>query len=99
MRFMFESGRATGSVEDEDWNLDKGTGERTFEKYVDFTENFSEKPHVVLGIAWVDINKDKNSRLAVSARDITKHGFSVEFKTYGDTIITGASVEWLAYGA
>ena len=93
-----ENGRMWANKENPEWCLLEGEGVRTYDKHIDFSESFSEPPKVVLGITYTDFINDSAHRIQAYTKDITVHGFSIEIKTWGDTHIWGAGVNWLAYG-
>jgi len=100
---------AVGKNEDSNsWNLDdktNGTGDRIYTKFITFPEKlFLKSPNVVIGLSKVDFINDKvssgkipNTRLWISAENITITGFTAKVKTWRDTRVSGVAINWLAY--
>lgn len=75
-----------------------GQGERTRRHSLRFTERFSSAPAVHSALSMWDIDNATNSRVEVSAANITEEGFDVVFRTWADTHIARARVCWMAIG-
>lgn len=82
---------------DPGWNLLEGSGERQSDKFVQFPREFAETPMVVVSLAGLDVGNDANTRLIVSDKSVTKTGFEVDFRTWGDTHVYSVNVIWVAY--
>ena len=76
-----------------------GSGERETRIQITFTTPFHQQPAVMVGMSLWDIASDTNSRMDLSAEAITKKGFQLVFKTWGDTRIARVRAEWTAIGA
>jgi hypothetical protein len=94
----------SGTVEDDyikdqgKWTLNQGIGNRSFNSFVEFPSVYNSQPQVVVGIIGFDIGNNANSRLDVTAKNVTVAGFEIEFSTRADSTIFGASVSWIAIG-
>ncbi|CAN2041105.1 H-type lectin domain-containing protein [Candidatus Magnetomoraceae bacterium gMMP-15] len=82
------------------WNLHKteeSYGERWFPKHIKFSKSFSKKPKILLSITGLSISNKSNIRITVEPRDIDEHGFDIVVKTWGDTAVYSATINWIAY--
>ncbi len=76
-----------------------GQGERESRHVVTFKEAFTQEPVVMVGISMWDIDHRHTSRADISAENVTRNGFELVFKTWGDTRIARVRAEWTAIGA
>lgn len=75
-----------------------GSGRRERRRDVSFATVFSEAPLVHLSLSMVDIDHGHNHRIDLSADGVTETGFQIVFRTWGDTKVARARVNWLAIG-
>jgi hypothetical protein len=75
-----------------------GTGPREVRHKQAFAEQFQDTPVVTVGISMWDIDHDTNSRVDISAENITATDFEIVFRTWGDTRIARIRAEWTAIG-
>ncbi len=75
-----------------------GEGDREVVVEILFQTAFLKIPAIVLNVVGIDSAHDQNLRYAVNPINITTKGFSIQFKTWGDTHIARASVSWQATG-
>lgn len=75
-----------------------GQGERESRHPVAFSEPFRAPPTVLVGIGMWDIDNRHTSRGDLSAENVTRTGFDLVFKTWGDTRIARLRAEWTAIG-
>ncbi len=75
-----------------------GQGERESRHAVTFKEAFTQSPSVMVGISMWDIDHKHTSRADISAEKITRKGFELVFKTWGDTRIARVRADWTAIG-
>lgn len=75
-----------------------GTGEREVRIPITFSQTFHEQPAVMVGLSMWDMANDTNLRVDLSAEAITRKGFQLVFKTWGDSRIARARAEWTAIG-
>lgn len=94
---MIQSGIFKAGRYKSDWNLDKGSGSRNYDKFITFEKSFPSKPLIVINICGLDTSKDRNTRVAIEAKDITNEGFSIQFFTWADSIIYALNASWIAY--
>lgn len=76
-----------------------GQGDRQSRHIIAFKEAFREAPAVMVGISMWDIDHKTTSRADVSAEKITKTGFELVFRTWGDTRVARVRADWTAIGA
>jgi hypothetical protein len=88
-----------GSYQDAAWKLhQEPIGERLFTRPVQFESKFAKPPKVFLEISGLDVNETKNTRVTVTAKNITESGFDLEYKTWFDTILYTVWANWMAFG-
>lgn len=76
-----------------------GEGPRVVRRPVTFGDRFLSPPSVSVSLSMVDMSNSANIRMDVQAEDVTKTGFDIVFRTWGDTRIARARVAWQAIGA
>ncbi|MBV8611957.1 MAG: hypothetical protein JO034_31510, partial [Singulisphaera sp.] len=92
------SGESFGTARTEvaAWELVQGIGEREYVKHVTFSKRFDTPPQVVVGTSLLDVDQSKNTRVEVSARNVTPEGFDLVFRTWFDSIVYNLGANWLA---
>ncbi len=75
-----------------------GTGPRAMRQKVTFSEEFRRPPSVRVSLAMWDMDQKSNQRADISATEITRDGFTIEFKTWGDTRVARVRADWMAIG-
>ena len=75
-----------------------GRGQRERRREIKFSEPFRTVPTVQLSISMWDVDNDTPSRADVSAEDVTLDGFTLVFKTWGDTRVARVRASWMAMG-
>ncbi|NUM61209.1 MAG: H-type lectin domain-containing protein [Ignavibacteriaceae bacterium] len=91
------SGTWGGNSETKYYTLHENTGERKFTVEVNFLKPFENKPEVICGITMIDVDKNTAVKYAVKPLSISRDGFTVEVKTWGDTKIGSIGGFWLAH--
>ena len=91
------SGVWGGNSETKYYTLHDNTGERKFTVEVNFLKPFENKPEVVCGITMIDVDKSTAVKYAVKPISVSRDGFTVEVKTWGDTKISSVSGFWVAH--
>lgn len=99
-----EVGVANGSVVlfsafDNDGPMWTGEGVRVERHQVKFTENFVGPPVVHVSLSMWDIANKGNQRADIQAVEISREGFVIEFRTWGDTKVARVRADWMAIGA
>lgn len=75
-----------------------GTGPRATSVKIRFSEPFHSIPAVTVGMSMWDLDQQTNPRADISARKITRKGFEIVFKTWGDTRVARVRADWMAIG-
>lgn len=75
-----------------------GHGPRAARERIDFDDAFLSPPLVQVTISMWDIDQQSNQRADISAEDISATGFTLVFKTWGDTRVARVRADWLAIG-
>lgn len=75
-----------------------GSGPRELRQPVKFSEHFSDPPVIHISLSMWDMDQKTNQRADISAEDVLKTGFTIVFKTWGDTRVARVRADWLALG-
>ncbi len=75
-----------------------GQGDRESRHLIKFKESFAEAPIVHVSLSMWDIDSRQNSRADITAEKITKDGFHLVFRTWGDSRIARVRADWMAMG-
>jgi hypothetical protein len=86
------------SAIEDDGEMWTGTGPREVTKLIPFSEPFAAAPTVHVSPAMWDIEHRTNSRFDLTSEEVTAEGFTVRFRTWGDTRVGRIRVAWLAIG-
>jgi len=87
-----------GYLDNPDWTLHIGSGERTYTTAVRFDKPFQVPPKVSVALSGQDVDATKNNRIVVTARDITVDGFNLVYITWTDSIEYIIWTTWIAIG-
>lgn len=75
-----------------------GTGPRRSVTHVGFSEAFDAPPTVHVSITMWDTDSVPNQRMDIGAINVTRQGFDIEFRTWGDSRVARVRAGWLAIG-
>lgn len=75
-----------------------GDGPREIRRHMLFDEAFVAPPSVTVSLTMWDMSNAANGRADVTAEDVTAEGFSIVFRTWGDSKVARVRVGWLAIG-
>lgn len=75
-----------------------GQGERESRHAITFPEPFRAVPSVMVAVGMWDIDHKHTSRGDLTAEKVTRTGFDLVFKTWGDTRVARLRAEWTAIG-
>jgi len=75
-----------------------GDGAREKRRSVTFSEPFRAAPIVHVGISMWDMDGDTNQRADLRAEKITATGFTLVFRTWGDSRVARIRADWMALG-
>jgi hypothetical protein len=101
-----KKGDFVASVNSEAWTLSEGKGERIHKYVVNFDKAYANVPTVAVMLNGFDASSDdtdgtkKNAtlRLALVSEQITKAGFVIKIKTWGESKLNAVWGSWIAYG-
>jgi len=79
------------------YTLDKNSGDRIITQEVRFEKPFETMPEVVVGINKLEADKQQNVRLDVQATAVSRDGFVLRIKTWGDSKILVLGGSWIAH--
>ncbi len=77
------------------WTAD---GPREVRVTVSFKESFVSPPAVQAGLSMWDMAHDANGRVDLTCDNMTAEGFTLIFRTWGDSRIARARASWMAIG-
>lgn len=73
-------------------------GPRVERSVVTFPTPFRDVPMVHVGLSMWDIAIETNHRVDIAAEEVTPVGFTLVFRTWGDTRVARVRADWLAIG-
>lgn len=73
-------------------------GARERRHSVTFRQPFHSVPVVHCSLSMWDVDHARNTRADITAENISRTGFDVVFRTWGDTRVARARARWLAIG-
>jgi hypothetical protein len=75
-----------------------GNGPRMTRSFVHFRESFLTAPVVHVTLSMWDMSNMANSRADVQTAEIKPEGFSIIFRTWGDSKVARVRISWMAVG-
>jgi hypothetical protein len=75
-----------------------GSGSRRRSVSVEFKSAFKTIPIVHVPLDMWDMDQETNQRADITTEKVTKRGFDIVFKTWGDTKIARVRAAWFAIG-
>jgi len=75
-----------------------GHGSRKISVPVTFSEPYDTAPSVTVAISMWDMSNDAFARADIQAEAVTKTGFNIVFRTWGDTKVARARAAWQSIG-
>lgn len=75
-----------------------GEGAREARQKVVFSTAFRSAPAVIVGLSLLDLDRRTNARLDLVAENVTREGFEIVLRTWGDTRIARIRADWTALG-
>ena len=76
-----------------------GSGPRAVRRRIDFGDAFRDPPVVHVALTMWDMDRAANARCDLAAEAVETAGFTVVFRTWGDSRIARVRVDWMALGA
>lgn len=94
------AGEYYGGPDKEGWSLNGGIGERTYIEEVTFEKAFTVPPRVLVSLSGYDAiaGPDNTARVHTSAFRVTKTGFTLRVKTWGESRVVAVWGNWIAVG-
>ena len=86
------------SAFEDDGPMWTGEGPRVASVDVRFDESFLAPPVVHVGLNMWDIDRHANQRADIQAVNVGFDGFTLQFRTWGDTRVARVRASWLAIG-
>ena len=90
---VVESGEASRV---NDTAMKNGSGERTAIESIVFKNELREPPTIQVSLAGLNTDSGFNSRIEVSAKNITLEGFDIVMRTWGPSNVHFVKVNWIA---
>ena len=75
-----------------------GDGSRERRKSIRFSEPFRSEPTVQVSLSLWDMDQSANVRADINAENVTRTGFDLVFRTWGDTRVARVRMSWMAIG-
>lgn len=75
-----------------------GDGPRENSMHVTFAEPYVEAPMVHVSISMWDMGGETNQRADLRAEKITREGFDLVFRTWGDSRVARIRADWMSIG-
>jgi len=75
-----------------------GRGQRERRRHIKFSEKYKSPPTVQLSPSLWDIDATTILRVDIEAEAVTKSGFDMVFRTWGDTRVARMRIAWTAIG-
>ena len=75
-----------------------GRGQRERRRRINFSESYNKPPAVQLSISLWDVDGATSLRADVQAEAVTKSGFDMVFRTWGDTRVARVRIAWTSIG-
>lgn len=82
----------------DDGEMWSGAGEREARERVEFSEPFLAPPAVQVGLSMWDVDHSANHRMDIAAQEVSETGFTLVFRTWGDTKVARVRADWIAMG-
>ncbi|WP_299720289.1 H-type lectin domain-containing protein [uncultured Tateyamaria sp.] len=83
---------------DDDLPMWSGVGDRNIDLTIKFVRAFKSRPHIILSITGLDAAHDQNLRYWLTASNIDRFQFTMNFSTWHDTHLARVGVSWQAVG-
>ena len=75
-----------------------GRGQRERRRHIKFSESYKSPPTVQLSPSLWDFDATTILRADIAAEAVTKNGFDMVFRTWGDTRVARIRIAWTAIG-
>ena len=75
-----------------------GSGPRQSRRAISFSETYRTLPTVMVTLSMWDMDQKTNQRADIAAENITREGFELVFRTWGDTRVARVRASWMSIG-
>lgn len=75
-----------------------GRGQRERRRHIKFSDVYKRPPAVQLSMSMWDLDASTTMRADVKAESVTKTGFDMVFRTWGDTRVARVRLAWTSIG-
>jgi hypothetical protein len=75
-----------------------GEGPRMVRRAVTFSAPYRAAPQVFVSLSMFDMDQASNQRADISAEDANIDGFTLVFRTWGDTRVARVRADWMSIG-
>lgn len=83
---------------EDDGEMWTGRGPRERRRRVRFSEAYRAVPVVHVTLSMWDVDNKAPTRMDISAETVTKDGFDLVFRTWGDSKVARVRAAWTAFG-
>lgn len=83
---------------EDDGDMWTGQGQRERRRHIRFSERYKSPPTVQLSPSLWDLDTSTIMRADITPENITKSGFDMVFRTWGDTRVARMRIAWMAIG-
>lgn len=84
---------------EDDGEMWTGNGPRKAVHSVVFSQSYKSMPTVQVALSMWDMDHQTNARADIRAEEVTREGFNLVFRTWGDTRVARARAIWTSIGA
>ena len=95
---IVQGARVLFSDFEDDGEMWTGHGPRSKVTHIRFAEPFLTTPVVHVALEMIDMDSGSNQRADISASNVSRDGFDIVFKTWGDSRVARARASWLVLG-
>ena len=75
-----------------------GEGPRLTRHAVRFSQAYEAVPVVHVSLSMWDMSNGSNARADITSENVTRDGFDIAFRTWGDTRVARVRVAWISIG-
>ncbi|MEM6304335.1 MAG: H-type lectin domain-containing protein [Pseudomonadota bacterium] len=75
-----------------------GRGQRERRRHIRFSETYRSPPSVQLTLSLWDVDAATSMRADIKAEAVSRTGFDMVFRTWGDTRVARVRIHWVSMG-
>lgn len=83
---------------EDDGEMWTGRGQRERRRRIKFSQQYVSEPTVHLSFSLFDMDAGSIMRADLTAETVTKSGFDMVFRTWGDTKVARVRIAWTSFG-